>query len=80
MKDWGSKRIVRREEEMYPKGTQVLKQLVSGGHAQEDRADPLTAQTPGCKREETITEKQESNHIQDYNLHRNRYKDHKVRC
>lgn len=36
MKDWGSKRIVRREEEMYPKGTQVLKQLVSGGHAQED--------------------------------------------
>lgn len=39
------------EKQMYPKGAQVLKQLVSCRNTQEYRADSLTAQTPGFKKE-----------------------------
>lgn len=39
----------RKENKKYPKGTQVLKQLVSSRNSQKYWADPLTAQTPCCK-------------------------------
>ena len=36
---------------VYPQGPQVLHQLLCGGDAQQDRADPLTPQAPGWGQE-----------------------------